>query len=191
MSAFVVYAALTALLPVLYRLTKFGDFLDTCILTLGTPLLTIFLALAAGRAMLPHATGTVVRAGAAEIVALIVLAIVLCAALAAIEFADIDTHGLPVYLVGIVTLKLFFDANATPSPAYPGWFATLAGYVLVAFFATLLRIVSIEQAGDIAVALKRDPEKARGVVRQCLIPALNVIPAIIGVCLYGAATTLR
>jgi hypothetical protein len=192
LTAFITYAVLTALLPVLYGLTKFGDFLDTCVLTLGTPLLTVFLTLSAGRAMVPpHAVhGSVIHAGASEVVSLILLGVLLCLALALVEFANIDTHGLPVYLVGLIALKLFFDADAV-APVYPGWFATFAGYLLVAFFATLLRLVTTEEAGDITAALKRDPDKARSLVRQCLIPALNVIPAIIGVCLYGAATTLR
>ena len=165
-------------------------------LTLGTPALTIYFALSAGRGLLGGrgpgggATATI-HAGTSEIAALIVLAIVLGLALVAIEFVGFDTRGLPVYLVGIIALRLFLDAYAPHAPHFPGWLATIGIFALVAFFAIVLRLAATEEAGDIASTLKREPETARALVKQCLTPALNFIPAIVGVGLYGSVTGLR
>jgi len=197
--AYAVYAAITAFLPVLNGLARTGEFLNSCVLTLGTPLLAIFLTLSAGHALMPPSVAHAAAGGAAgniqtniwEIVTLLVLAVLLCLALAAIEFGGIDTRGLPTYLVGIITMKLYIDANAAHAPLYPGSLATLGIFALVAFLAILLRLVATEEAGDIAVAFGREVDQARSAVKQSLTPALNFIPAILGACLYGALTTLH
>jgi membrane protein required for beta-lactamase induction len=88
-------------------------------------------------------------------------------------------------------LRLFLDVYAPHAPLFPGWLATIGIFALVAFFAILLRLAATEEAGDIAATLRREPDAARALVKQCLTPALNFIPAIVGVGLYGAVTGLR
>jgi hypothetical protein len=192
--AFLAYAVVTAVLPFLNRFARVGTFLNSCVLTLGTPALVIFLTLAAGHGLHPlgaHGTGTSVHADQREIISLIVLAIALCIALILIEFAGIDTRGLPSYLVGLFTIKLFFDTNPALEPVFPGWLTAVGIFVLVAFVAILLRLVVDEEAADIAEALKRDRSQARLFVKQSLTPAINVLPAVLGACLYGAAVAVR
>jgi hypothetical protein len=193
--AFLAYTALTAILPLFNRSAKVGGFLNTCVLTLGTPALTVFLTLSAAHAMLPRRAARAVASGfhvqAPEVAALLVLGIALCSALVLVEFASVDARGLPCYLVGVIALRLFFDANAPRTPDYPSWLAAAGIFALVAFFAILLRLVANEEVRDVAGSLRGDGRQARSLVRRCLTPALNFIPAILGVCLYGAAVGFR
>jgi hypothetical protein len=192
--AFIAYAVLTAVLPLFNRGGRVGGFLNSCVLTLGTPVLVIFLTLSAARGMhplAPHGGRAGFHADGREVVALISIAIVLCLALILIEFASVDTRGLPAYLVGLLTIKLYYDTNPVFDAVYPGWGVAAGIFVLVAFLAILLRLAAAEEAADIASALKREPRRGRTLVKQCLVPALNLVPVMLGICLYGASVAVR
>ena len=196
MLAVFVYAAFSGLLPLFNRTSRVGGFLNSCVLTLGTPALTIFVTLAAARAVLhPPRTAAAgaasVHGGAGDIATILVLGILLCLALVVIEFANVDTRGLPVYLTGIVTLRLYFAANATHAPVFSGFPVTFGIFALVAVAAILLGVAAEAEAADLAGALRSTPDDARKTAKICLRPTLNFIAAIVGVCTYAAVTTLR